>query len=116
MSLRKRFFFLLIFAALSSAAFGQAAHTPFSTFGIGEPYGNSLIQNQGMGGIGVSQPQFWSINNQNPALLVFNYYTCFQAGALIESRTIKSDSINQKGVNGNLNYLVVAFPVKRGRW
>jgi len=116
MSLHKKFFFSLIFIAFSSAAFGQAARTPFSTFGIGEPYGNALIQSQGMGGIGVSQPQFWSVNNQNPALLVYNYYTGFQTGALIESRTIKSDSISQKGVNGNLNYLVTAFPIKPGKW
>lgn len=116
MCLRKKYFFLLIFIALSSAAFGQAAHTPFSTFGIGEPYGNALIQSQGMGGIGISQPQYWSINNQNPALLVYNYYSSFQAGALLESRTIKSDSLSQKGVNGNLNYLVTAFPVKPGKW
>lgn len=116
MSLRKRYFISLIFIALSSAAFGQAATTPFSTFGIGEPYGNALIQSQGIGGVGVSHPQFWSINNQNPALLVFNYYTSFQAGALLESRTLKSDSLSQKGVNGNLNYLVTAFPIKPGKW
>src|SRR5688572_32980689 len=114
MSLYKKYFFsLLVLIALSSAAFGQAARTPFSTFGVGVPYGNALIQNQGMGGIGVSQPQYWSINNQNPALLVFNYYTTFQAGMLVESRTLKSDSIKQKSANGNLNYLVIAFPVKQ---
>ncbi len=116
MSLRKKYFFSLIFIALSSAAFGQAARTPFSTFGVGIPYGNALIQNQGMGGIGVSQPQFWSINNQNPALLVYNYYTVFQAGILIESRTLKSDTTSQNSVNGNLSYLVTAFPVKQGKW
>lgn len=107
---------LLVLIALTSAAFGQAARTPFSTFGIGVPYGNALIQNQGMGGIGVSQPQYWTINNQNPALLVFNYYTAFQAGMLVESRTLKSDSTKQKNTNGNLNYLVIAFPVKPGKW
>jgi long-subunit fatty acid transport protein len=116
MCLRKKYFFLLIFIALSSAAFGQAANTPFSTFGIGEPYGNALIPSQGMAGVGVSQPQFYSINNQNPALLVFNYYSSFQAGAILESRTIKADTMSQKGVNGNLNYLVAAFPVKVGKW
>jgi hypothetical protein len=117
MSLIKKYFLtLLVLIALSSAAFGQAARTPFSTFGVGVPYGNALIQNQGMGGIGVSQPQYWSINNQNPALLVFNYYTTFQAGMLVESRTLKSDSIKQKSANGNLNYLVIAFPVKPGKW
>jgi hypothetical protein len=116
MSVFKKSVFLLLFIALSSMAFGQAASSPFSTFGVGEPYGNNLIQNQGMGGTGVSQPQYWSLNNTNPALLVFNYLTVFQAGALIESRKIASDTISQKQVNGNLNYLVTAFPVKSGKW
>lgn len=116
MCLRRKYLVLLIFIAFSSAAVGQAAQTPFSTFGFGEPYGNSLIQSQGMGSIGVSQPQFWSINNQNPALLVYNYYTSFQAGVVLESRNIKSDSLTQKSANGNLNYLVTAFPVKPGKW
>src|SRR5690348_9059191 len=105
MSPYKRFFFLLIFAGFSCTAFGQAANSPFSAFGMGLPYGNALIQNQGMGGVGVSQPQFWSVNNQNPALLVFNYNTIFQAGALVEGRTLKSDTTSQTGVYGNLNYL-----------
>ncbi|HEU5291740.1 MAG TPA: hypothetical protein VFU05_13920, partial [Cyclobacteriaceae bacterium] len=113
---KKYFFSLLVLIALSSAAFGQAARTPFSTFGVGVPYGNALVQNQGMGGIGVSQPQYWSINNQNPALLVYNYYTTFQAGMLVESRTLRSDTTKQKNTNGNLNYLVIAFPVKPGKW
>lgn len=116
MSLRNKYFLLLIFIVITSAAFGQAASSPFSSFGLGIPYGNQLIQNQGMGGTGVSQPQFWTINNVNPALLVFNYNTSFQAGMLVESRTIKSDSIKEKGIYGNLNYLVVAFPVKPGKW
>jgi hypothetical protein len=116
MCLRNRYFFFLIFIVSSTAALGQAASTPFSTFGIGVPYGNALIQNHGMGGIGVSQPQYWSVNNMNPALLVYNYYTVFQAGALVESRNLKSDTVSQKSVNGNLNYLVIAFPVKAGKW
>jgi hypothetical protein len=116
MSFGKKYFSLLILVALSSSAFGQAANSPFSTFGIGEPYGNALIHNQGMGGIGVSQPQFWFINNQNPALLVYNYQTTFQAGVVGENRKITSDTISQQGFNGNLNYLVTAFPLKRGKW
>lgn len=110
--------YLVLFSllALSVGVFGQAARSPFSTFGIGEPYGNALINTQAMGGIGVSQPQFWFINNQNPALLVFNYYTVFQAGAILESRTVKGDTTNLKSVNGNLNYLVTALPIKPGKW
>jgi hypothetical protein len=114
MSWHKKFLFLSsILVLVSTAAFGQAAQSPFSAFAMGEPYGNSLIQNQGMAGTGVSQPMFWSINHQNPALLVYNYYTSFQAGALVESRTFRNDTASQRSVNGNLNYLAVAFPVMR---
>ena len=98
---------------VSLSAFGQAARSPFSTFGVGEIFGGALIQNQGVGGTGVAQPQFWSVNNQNPALLVNNYFTTFQAGALVESRKFANDTASQKGVYGNLNYLVTAFPVMR---
>lgn len=115
MSWHNKFLFLSsIIVLVSTAAFGQAAQSPFSAFAMGEPYGNLLIQNQGTG-TGVSQPQFWSINNQNPALLVYNYYTSFQAGALVESRTFRNDTASQKSVNGNLSYLAVAFPVMRSK-
>ncbi len=115
MSLSK-YVFLLGFLTASATAFGQTARSPFSTFGIGEPYGNALIQNQGMGGVGVSQPQYWFVNNQNPALLVFNYYTSFQAGTVLESRKTKNDTTNIENVNGNLSYLVTALPIKPGKW
>ncbi len=69
-----------------------------------------------MAGVGYSQPQYWFINNQNPALLVFNTLTTIEAGVLVESRTIKSDSISQQEKGGNLNYLVMAFPMKRNKW
>jgi hypothetical protein len=98
---------------ISLSAFGQAARSPLSTFGVGEIFGGALIQNQGIGGTGVAQPQFWSVNNQNPALLINNYFTTFQAGALVESRTFANDTASQKSVDGNLNYLVTAFPVMR---
>ncbi|MBX2965312.1 MAG: hypothetical protein KF845_04140 [Cyclobacteriaceae bacterium] len=116
MSQAKSYYFFLILSVLSFSAFSQATRSPFSTFGIGEPYGNALIQNQAQGGTGVSQPQFWFVNNQNPALLVFNYYTVFQAGAILETKTTRSDTARAKGTNGNLNYLVTAFPIKPGKW
>lgn len=69
-----------------------------------------------MGGIGVSQPQYRFLNNQNPALLVYNTITVFEAGMVGDSRTIKSDSISEKNFGGNLNYLATAFPIKPTKW
>jgi hypothetical protein len=112
----KRCILFLAALLIYSGVCGQAARSPFTTFGIGEPYGSALINSQGMGGVGVSQPQVWYLNNQNPALLVYNNLTVFQAGMLIESRNIRRDTASEKSTGGNMNYLVTAFPVKPNRW
>jgi hypothetical protein len=110
------FLFAVVVLLWAPRVQGQAVQSPFTTFGIGEPYGNALIQNQGMGGIGVSQPQFWYLNNQNPALLVYNNITVFSAGFMAESRTISNDTLSERHRAGNLNYLATAFPVKVNKW
>lgn len=107
----------MVLAVVISAAnvWGQGARSPLTTYGIGEPYGNALIHNQG-NGLGVSQPQIWYLNNQNPALLVYNTFSVFEVGIIGESRTVKGDTINEKNVGGNLNYIVMAFPIKPNKW
>jgi long-subunit fatty acid transport protein len=97
-------------------AYGQATRSPFSAFGIGEYYGNSLAHNQGMAGVGISNPQYYYLNNKNPALLVFNNLTVFESGIVAENRTLKNDIASEKNGSGNINYLAFGFPVKRGRW
>jgi hypothetical protein len=107
---------LLLILFLQLESFGQAAKTPFSSFGLGENFGNGLTQNQGMAGVGVSNPEYWHLNNVNPALLVFNNITVFEAGFIGEQRTIKGESASEKSGSGNLNYLAMGFPVKRTKW
>ena len=69
-----------------------------------------------MGGVGISNPSSWYINNQNPALLTYNFVTTFQAGMILENRTINDGTSSMKTGTGNLNYLVTSFPIKSGRW
>jgi hypothetical protein len=116
MSIVKKLFLLFLCIGSLSQASAQSTASPFSTFGIGERYGNALANNQGMAGIGISQPQFWFANNQNPALLIYNTLTVFNAGILVEQRKIKSDTLTETTKGGNLNYLVTAFPVIRTKW
>jgi len=117
MSIIHKYVFIFICLLSTLEVAGQAARTPFTSFGIGEPYGNALINHQGMAGVGVSQPQFWFINNQNPALLVYNsIYTGFQAGILTERRNITGDTLSETSQGGNMNYLVTAFPIKPSKW
>src|SRR5258708_38397384 len=100
---------ILFFAAI--VANGQVASSPFSKFGIGDLVGSGIAQNQGMGGIGISNPSAWYLNNQNPALLVFNRWTVFQAGMQYEKINETDGTNSQKFASGNLNYLAIAFLV-----
>jgi hypothetical protein len=116
MSICKRIFWLLACVVVTTQASAQVTHSPFSRFGVGENYGSALANTQGMAGIGVSQPQIWYVNNQNPALLVFNSLATFQVGLIGETKTVSSSSASEKYKGGNMNYLVTAFPVKPGKW
>ncbi|GIV37318.1 MAG: hypothetical protein KatS3mg032_1697 [Cyclobacteriaceae bacterium] len=109
-------FLTVIWLVAALPLFGQTARTPFSAFGIGQPFTQALIHNQGMGGTGVAQPQYWFVNNQNPALLAFNYYTVFAAAMSAESVTVRADTVSNTNSGSNLSYLVAAFPVKPRRW
>jgi len=99
-----------------SDALSQVAKSPFSYVGIGEYYGNALAHNQGMAGIGVSNPQYFYLNNMNPALLVFNRATVFEAGVIGERRTVKGEGSSETNGNGNLNYLMLGFPILYNKW
>ncbi len=117
MSIIYKYVLFCICLACAFHASGQAARTPYTSFGIGEPYGNALINQQGMAGVGVAQPEFWFINNQNPALLVYNsIYTGFQAGIIAERRHISGDTLSETTKGGNMNYLVTAFPIIPSKW
>jgi hypothetical protein len=106
----------ILCSAIGLTAQGQATRSPFSAFGIGEYYGNSLAHQQGMAGVGYSNPQYFYLNSKNPALLVFNGLTVFESGLVGEKRTLKDGTAVEKNGSGNLNYLALGFPVKRGRW
>src|SRR5262245_38976606 len=113
---RTRLLFSITFIFICSLAQGQAARSPFSSYGLGDTFGTALTNSQGMGGVGVSNPEYWYINNQNPALLVFNRLTTFQAGIIGEQRSQNSDELSERSGSGNLNYLVMSVPVKMTKW
>jgi long-subunit fatty acid transport protein len=105
-------FCFCLLVEVCNTLFAQGTKSPYSSFGIGESYGSSLVHNQGMGGLGISQPQFWYINNQNPALLAYNSFTVFSLGLVGEQRQISSETDSELSKGGNLSYLAIAFPIK----
>src|SRR5579872_2622469 len=98
---KKTFPIYLIFLFVALAAKGQIASSPFSEFGIGDLQNGGVTQNQGMGGIGVSNPHGAYINNLNPALLTYNRYTLFQGGLQFENKKISDGQNSQSFKNAN---------------
>jgi hypothetical protein len=115
MSIIRHFLFIFCGVVVFTGASGQAARSPFSTFGLGETYTNALVNNQGMAGVGAAQPQYWYAATINPALLVYNNQVIFNAGIIAEKKKIISDTLTEDTKAGNLNYLVTAFPVMRSK-
>jgi len=110
---------LLLIITLSLTAilsYGQFAKSPFYSFGLGEQFGTQLTQHQGMGGVGISNPQYLYINNLNPALLIYNQITVFQAGIVGEQRNQSTLEVSEKSGGTSVNHLAIAMPIIFGKW
>ena len=64
---------------LISEGFGQNSSSTYSALGIGEFNYAGQVQNQGMGGLGISFGTGWGANAVNPALSTRNTIFNFQA-------------------------------------
>src|SRR3954470_4346855 len=98
MLINKRYLWVVVCVIISIQARAQVANSPFTKFGIGENYTDALANTQGLCGVGGSHPQYWYVNNQNPALLVYNMFSTFQVGIMGESQKISSGSVTEKNI------------------
>jgi hypothetical protein len=102
---------------VSNILFAQSSQSPYSALGIGEIIQPYLVTNVSMGGISIGYPNTRHFNLMNPALLgVKESFTTFEAGYTGETRSISQNDLTQNNGSGNLMYLGIAFPIKRGRW
>lgn len=109
------FLTFLIALCVPNLVSGQAS-SPFSSFGLGEINGNALAHNQGMAGAGVSIPHVLYMNNINPAMLIFNPLTSFNAGISMDSRNLSTGSQSEKVTGGNVSSLALSVPVLYNRF
>lgn len=99
----------------------QTAPSPFTSIGVGKLTNHGMIQHQGTG-LGIGTGSYWTINNVNPALLVFSRgtifseLTFFQTGILSETKNIKNETISERSNGSNMSYLTLAFPAIKDKW
>ena len=106
----------LVFQILCFSVVAQINTTPYSKQGIGLLTSPALLNNIGMGGLGLSNGNGIYINNVNPAMLYKNTLTSFDAAFSVEVNDLASSDTTKQTVKGGLSYVVVAFPVIPTRW
>ncbi|MEQ8905084.1 hypothetical protein [Ekhidna sp.] len=97
---------------------GQFAHSQsiYSFQGLGSLNHQGMPNNVGMGEVGIGSPTLWHINTQNPANLVYNTFSTFQAGLEIDRRSFSGTDVSGTDADGGLRFLGYAFPIMPGKW
>jgi len=106
---------IVLFWAIACTASAQNGASPYTTIGIGDIRGMSLIHNDAMGGVGIATSRPWSMSTINPAWLPMNELTTFEIGVRAEQRNLEQDTLSQTVGGGNLSYLALSVPLKAGR-
>lgn len=108
--------FLLLVCFLPAAK-AQVGQSPYTVQGIGSLHSMATGRNLGMGGIGIGNSHYLYLNNQNPAMLTRNsFYTTFEVGMNLESRSFDTGEQQDVATSGGLDYLALAFPLIYDKW
>ena len=114
--LRKLALGVLSTLLLISEGFGQNSSSTYSALGIGEFNYGGQIQNQGMGGLGISFGTGWGANTVNPALTTRNTIFNFQASLNYKRIAVANDTESSLVDGGGLSYIALSLPVKTGKF
>lgn len=94
----------------------QNTYSPYTVFGVGDLQGMDLVHNLAMGGVGISTPSPFHLNNKNPALLTYNRVVVFETAVTLEQKDLSTEELTQQNTAGGLGYLAFGFPVIRDVW
>ncbi|MBD3629182.1 hypothetical protein [Cyclobacterium sp.] len=103
--------FFLGFIAISTHSFAQFTSSTYSSLGVGVFNNSGLTQNQGMGGMGISFGNSYSVNHVNPAISVKNGAYSFQAAFNYNQLSAATESNSEVLDGGGLSYVAMSFPV-----
>lgn len=97
---------------LFTEAQAQSSASTYSALGIGEFNYSGLINNQGMGGLGISYGSVWNPNTVNPALSTKNTIFNFEAALNYKKITANNGTESSDVDGGGLSYIAFSLPIK----
>src|SRR4051794_17968595 len=104
----------LLFISISIISFAQE-NSPFSRYGLGDPYPSQNILNRAMGGITSTFSNGMSVNFNNPASYGDFKLVTYDLGLSIDRRTLKSASPVAKYSSTNFtpSYIALGLPLNK---
>jgi hypothetical protein len=110
---------LSVIIFLLSGSFYAAAqeNSPFSRYGLGDPYPSQNVINRAMGGAAATYANWQSINLTNPASYSELKIVTYDIGVALDSRTLRSADPIQKynSVNLTPSYVALGMPLSKKR-
>lgn len=103
--------FIWGFVVIQHTSFAQFSSSTYSSLGVGVFNNSGLTQNQGMGGMGISFGNSYSVNHVNPAISVKNAAYGFQAAMNYNQLSAATEASSEKLDGGGLSYVAMSFPV-----
>jgi hypothetical protein len=106
--------FFILFILGFFTAFSQA-NSPFSRYGLGDPYPSQNIINRGMGGIATTYSNSQSVGFSNPATYSDLKIVTYDIGISVDSRSLKSAEPVLKYTSVNLSpaYVALGMPLSK---
>ena len=105
---------ILVLTSLQVSYAQNTGNAPYSRLGLGEINNNTgNVRNFGMGNLGVSTPNSYFANVQNPALLYYNSRVTFEIAASGQAKKIENGSTSQSTSSTGFGYLALALPVTK---
>ena len=101
----------LLFLLFVFSVSAQNTVSPYSMFGPGEIQPRGFGRSQAMGGAGITLKSDSHLNNVNPASYAWmdTFRIISEIGVQGKYYDLSTNTENQSGVNGNLNYLALGF-------
>jgi hypothetical protein len=104
--------FLIAGSQVSQAQ--SLGNSPYSKLGMGEVNTSTgTVRNFGMGNLGVSTPNAFSVNVQNPALLYYNGRVIFEMAVAGQTKNIQNSTTSENTSNASLGYIALALPITK---
>jgi hypothetical protein len=105
----------IVFLLLGSLYTTAQQNSPFSRYGLGDPYPGQNIVTRGMAGIGSIYGNGQSVNFSNPASYSDLKIVTYDIGLTLDSRVLKSTTPVQKYNSINLSpaYVALGMPISK---